>query len=78
MKLTEAEKKLVRLYRKADEDARNKALAALGDEDQTSDSGSGILGNLLGGDGGSGVVGSLLGLLTGKRSMEDGGTEENE
>lgn len=76
MKLSADEKKLVQLYRKADDDAKQKALKALGDEQEES-SGSGLLGSLLGGSGsGNGIVDNLIGLLTGKREMPEGGESE--
>lgn len=76
MKLSADEKKLVQLYRKADDDAKQKALKALGDEQEES-SGSGLLGSLLGGSGsGNGIVDNLIGLLTGKREMPEGGEGE--
>lgn len=74
MKLTAAEKKLVQLYRKASDDAKEKALKALGEEEE--ESGSGLLGNLLGGDVGSGLLNSLVGLVTGKREMPEGADAE--
>ena len=62
--------------RKADDDAKQKALKALGDEQEES-SGSGLLGSLLGGSGsGNGIVDNLIGLLTGKREMPEGGEGE--
>ena len=73
MKLTAAEKKLVQLYRKASDDAKKKALEALEEEEESS--GSGLLGNLLGGDVGSGLLSGLVGLVTGKREMPEGGEE---
>ena len=77
MKLSADEKKLIQLYRKADDDAKQKALKALGDEQEESSAGSGLLGSLLGGSGGgNGIVDNLLGLLTGKREMPEGGEGE--
>ena len=60
MKVTAAEKKLVELYRKADSDAKKKALAALkGDEADIED----ILGSLLGSAGKAGNKDEILGSL---------------
>lgn len=60
MKVTTAEKKLVELYRKADSDAKKKALAALkGEEADVED----ILGSLLNGAGKAGNKDEILGSL---------------
>ena len=80
VKLTANEKKLVELYRKADDSTKKKVMELLDKEESTGSSLlSGLTESLTGGSSnssessGGGLLGGLIGLLTGKREMPEGG-----
>ena len=75
-KLTADEKKLVELYRKADDSVKSKVMELLEKEESSGSSLlSGITESLTGGSSGGsggGILEGLIGLITGKREMPEG------